>query len=263
MTPLQGYVSINVQKTNPPPPPQDGNYGDTVITVADTTVMTMEGLALAAAGTDVGVAIAVLAVAETPFMIMNIGNKVSNGETLYTATIESLTGSVTGVVLGAAWKSGLGIVLTPVLSVAASFLAGKIFGGSDIDNAINTLNNTSFSPNAGGTVDINTSITTSMGMTGTSNEVSFLSVLQQSGVSLGNITVQTDFTDPADIAYIADSLKSFSTGITEVDSPIGKYIIGSNGSESLTGTEPLISVKNMSGIMIPGERFMQSLACAA
>ena len=83
-----------------------------------------------------------------------------------------------------------------------------------------------------------------MGMTATSNLETLLESMQQAGVTLGNITVQTDYTSPADIASIANSLQSYSTKVTEVDSPTGSYILGSSASDTITGG-PAVMIRFM------------------
>ena len=127
---------------------------------------------------------------------------------------------------------------TNLTATAVAEVLGQIFYPLPNTPSPNSIS-TTFTLNNEGSVDVNTSITTAMGMTGTSSVETMLnnmqSLLQQSVLTLGNITVNTDFTDPADVAYIADNLKSYATLKTEVVSPIGDYILGSNGSDSLTG----------------------------
>ncbi|KKP38398.1 MAG: hypothetical protein UR30_C0019G0013 [Candidatus Peregrinibacteria bacterium GW2011_GWC2_33_13] len=124
--------------------------------------------------------------------------------------------------------------------------------------------------NSDGTWDIVASMSRSAAYTGAPNLATLLNAMEFSytntnGFSFRNLTFYTDCdTFPEDIAWIAEKFQSLSLNTLEVVSPpIGNYIIGSNGSDSLTGTALKFSAKTNTGISPISKDFTGFLSYAA
>ena len=227
---LTGSITFDASQTTKLTPPPDNT--DAIIADFNIGITAMFGIGMAATKVPWVPALVVGTILEVPFCMLSILRKEEAGQSVIEANLSSVGESTFAILLGAKMEGIGGAIAAPIISNLLSSTAEKYFSNDEnaLNSLMNSINSTTFKFYNDGTTDVSSTITAASGI----NDLKML--LDGSGMPFGNITIQSSA--PLSAEYIADTFKSYATLTTEIDSPLGKYIIGSNGSDSLTGSEP-------------------------
>jgi len=147
-------------------------------------------------------------------------------------------GAYPGAIIGGAGAyTGAYYGLTIPTDFTAEFLAEQL-GQKYYSLTPTYITSTTFYMNNDGTLDVNTTIPAATGYSYSNN---LKTLLEDMGFDYKDIKIQTDITDQNNIEWIANNLNSLNPNTIDITSPQGHYILDSDGSNSLTGSERTIS----------------------
>ena len=238
MTTLQGYISYNLT-----PASETGNIA---LATLDTmrSIIYEAGLETALEGTSLTVKVTASAAVAAPFCIINIVKKVSEGESVFEATITTVSSTGTGILATALFTLAFSEVTIPV-AIAAGIFGGVVAyysdktyekwyeGGSQntTDNAINLINSVGFSVDENEYINVTGTVSTSNGLLA-NDLANLLSTINENNITFGNITIDSDYINYSDMLPLITALKEIASTQIEVISPAGNHYIEQLSSES-------------------------------